>query len=257
MSTDTPLVRYTRLLEAIAAAPDGLGLTQLAHAAGLQPASAHRLVAALRDIGLLARAEGSRLYLPGPRLKRLCMLAAGPPTLAGIAEPELDELARRHHETAFLARLDGSVVTSVAMATPSDGARTYVQPGRIMPFHASASGKAILAFQDRRFVLRMLAEPLERYTGHTRTDPGEILAELDRVRAAGIAECDNELDPGVLSYAVPVSGPDGAVRHALGICGVSTSLRACPPEEIRASLLRCAGILTAKLQAGLAPAAGA
>lgn len=253
MSSDTPLARYTRLLEAIAAAPDGLSLTQLAHAAGLQPASAHRLVAALRDIGLLGRAEGSRTYLPGPRLKRLCMLASGPASLASIAEPELQDLARRHAETAFLACLDGTVVTSVAMATPSDGERTYVQPGRIMPFHASASAKAIFAFQDRKLVARMLAEPLTRYTDHTRTDPDEILRDLERVRAEGVAECDNELDPGVLSYAVPVTGPDGSVRHALGICGISTSLRACPPEQIRDSLLRSSRMLSAKLQAGLAP----
>ncbi|MCC6303650.1 MAG: IclR family transcriptional regulator [Rhodobacteraceae bacterium] len=253
MSVDTPLSRYVRLLEAIAGAPGGMTLTELAAAAGLLPASTHRLVAGLRETGLLSRAEGSRTYHAGPRLRRLAQLAAGPPTLADLAGPELDELVGLHAETAFLARLEGDGVTSVAMATPTGGERAFVQPGRVMPFHASTSARAIFAFQPAEVVERMLALPLPRLTLHTRTDPEAIRRDLAEVRARGIAEGDSELDPGVMSYAVPVFGPDGSVRHALGICGLSTSLRAAAPQGIRDSLRRCSRTLAAKLAAAAGP----
>ncbi len=247
MPSDTPLSRYVRLLEAIAGAPGGMTLTELATAAGLQPASTHRLVAGLRETGLLSRAEGSRTYRAGPRLRRLAELAVGPPTLADLAGPELDELVGLHAETAFLARLEGSEVISVAMATPTGGERAFVQPGRIMPFHASTSARAIFAFQPAEVVERMLARPLPRLTPHTRTDPEAIRRDLAEVRAQGFAEGDSELDPGVMSYAVPVFGPGGSVRHALGICGLSSRLRAASAAPIRDSLLRASRTLAAKL----------
>jgi len=76
---------------------------------------------------------------------------------------------------------------------------------------------------------------------------GEIRAELEQVRAESFAVCDNELDPGVLSYATPVPFGDGSVIYAIGISGLSERLRACPREEIRESLLNASKVLSKKL----------
>ena len=68
------------------------------------------------------------------------------------------------------------------------------------------------------------------------------------MRTQGIAVCDNELDPGVLSYAVPVQGADGAVRYAIGISGFAQRMKAKPVAQIQASLIRASRILAAKIQ---------
>ncbi|MCL4766371.1 MAG: IclR family transcriptional regulator [Hyphomicrobiaceae bacterium] len=245
---ETPLARYARILEVLTSAPSGMSLTQVAQAANLQASTAHRLIGSLCDIGFLARQDDRRTYVVGPRLLRLCNLAVAPASVISMATPELHELVRRHSETAYLARLNGTVVESIAIATPAEGDRTFVQPGRVMPFHAAASAKAIFAFQDSRLINELLAGSHQRFTEDTRTAPAEILRDFETVRVEGIATCDNELDPGVLSFAVPVRGGDGRVVYAIGISGLSAGLREQPIADIRESLQRASRVLGAKLQ---------
>jgi DNA-binding IclR family transcriptional regulator len=133
------------------------------------------------------------------------------------------------------------------MDVPHVGDKAYVQPGRTMPLHAAASAKAIFAFQDPRIVDRVLTEPRMKFTADTKIEDREIRAELEQVRAESFAVCDNELDPGVLSYAAPVPTGDGSVIYAIGISGLSERLRLCPREDIRASLLNASKVLSKKL----------
>jgi DNA-binding IclR family transcriptional regulator len=56
--------------------------------------------------------------------------------------------------------------------------------------------------------------------------------ELKKVFAQGFAVCDNELDPGVLSFAVPVNIESLGVRFALGLQGLSSQFRGTPTVEI-------------------------
>ncbi|WP_347309934.1 IclR family transcriptional regulator [Defluviimonas sp. SAOS-178_SWC] len=244
----TPLARYVRILEVLVSCPQGLTLTQIAQTVGLQASSAHRLVNALGEIGLVERRADSKTYALGARMERLCRLAVAPPSVVDMAEPELHELVREFSETAYLAQLNGTSVESIAIAVPQDGEMTYVQPGRVMPIHATASAKAILAHQKPDFVRRLLSQPLTRYTDNTSTDPQQVMQELERIRHQGFAVCDNELDPGVLSFAVPVQGADGTVQYAIGISGFSQRMHNKPVKEVAASLRRASRTLAAKLQ---------
>jgi len=245
---DSPLQRYTRILEALAASPEGMTLTRISESAQLHTGAAHRLVNSLCAAGLAARQDGRKTYVPGPRLLHLCHLALTPPSLIALAEPDLHELARAYGETAFLAKLTGTVVESVAVEVPRGGSKAHVQPGRVMPLHAAASAKAIFAFQEPELVDRVLAEPRQKFTAHTKLDDGEIRAELRQVKAERFAVCNDELDPGVLSYAAPVVPASGRVIYAIGLCGLSERLRPCPRDELRQSLLKASDNLAKKLE---------
>lgn len=246
--SSTPLARYARILEVLVSCPKGLTLTQIAQAVGLQASSAHRLVNALCEIGFVSRQTDSKTYVLGARMDRLCTLAVSPPSVIAMVEPELHELVREFSETAYLTQLNGTVVEAIATAVPDDGEMTYVQPGRVMPIHATASAKAILAHQKPDFIRQLLIQPLMKYTENTTTDPQQVMQELQIIRTRGIAICDNELDPGVLSFAVPVQGADGAVQYAIGITGFSQRMQTKPVKQITASLHRASRILAAKLQ---------
>ena len=246
--TDSPLERYARIIETLAASPRGLNLTQVAKAARLQAGTAHRLINSLCAVGFAAKQIGHKTYVLGPRMVRLCHLASTPPSLVSVAEPVLHELVETHGETAFLAKLMGTMVESVAMEVPRGGDKAYVQPGRTMPLHAAASAKAIFAFQNAELVDRALAEPRTRFTSDTIIEEDEIRTELERVRREGFAVCDNELDPGVQSCATPVPFEGGSVIYAIGISGLSERLRLRPREEVRKSLLRASKTLATSLQ---------
>lgn len=244
---DSPLGRYARILETLAASREAMTLTQIAESVQLQPATAHRLVNSLCAVGFAVRHDGQKTYLLGSRMVRLCHLAVTPPSIITMAEPILHELVMTHGETAYLAKLSGTAVESVAMDVPRGGDKAYVQPGRTMPLHAAASAKAIFAFQDPGLVDRVLAGPRTKFTSDTKIEDSEIRAELEQVQAERFAVCDNELDPGVLSYASPVPLGDGSVIYAIGISGLSERLRLRPREEVRESLLNASKVLSKKL----------
>lgn len=245
---DNLLSRYGRILEAVAESPGGLTLGAIGAAARLQAATAHRLVNSLCDSGFLARRDGQKVYVLGARLVRLCLAAVTPATVVSLARPILRDLVKAHGETAFLTKLSGARVESIAMEMPQAGEKSFVQPGRIMPFHASASAKAIFAFQPEEVIERLLAEPRTTFTADTKTDEGEIRADLARVRSERFAVCDNELDPGVLSFAAPVEVRPLGVMFAIGVAGLSDRFGLKPRQEIRQSLLDASMALAKQLQ---------
>ncbi len=244
----TPLERYARILEVLVSCPQGISLSQIAQSIGVQASSAHRLVNALCEIGFVDRLPDSKAYVLGARMQRLCTLSVTPTSVIALVEPELHQIVREFSETAYLTQFTGTTVESIATAVPGGGEMAYVQPGRAMPLHAAASAKAILAHQSPDLVRALLAGPLQSYTERTKTDLQEILKELQAVRTQGFAVCDNELDPGVLSYAVPVQGADGTVRYAIGISGFAQRMKAKPVAQIQAGLIRASRILAAKIQ---------
>ena len=240
---DSPLARYVRILETVAAARAGLTLTEIATELELKPGTVHRLVHGLTALDLLGSAAGSKRYVSGPRLLNLLYLNLDPTGYAGLAQPTLDGLVAALGETAHLARLNGDFAESVLMKQPLGSNRAYVQPGRQLPLHAAASGKALLAFQDEAFIADYLARPRTRFTERTKVGPEEVRREIERIRSDGIAVCDNELDAGVLSYGHPVRAAGGSVLYSVGITGLADRFRATSRELIREKLSAAAAEL--------------
>ena len=241
--SDPPLARYVRILETVAAARAGLTLTEIATKLDLKPGTVHRLVRGLTALGLLGNAAGTRRYVSGPRILNLLYLNLDPTGYAALAQPTLDGLVAALGETAHLARLNGDFAESVLMKQPVGSNRAYVQPGRRLPLHAAASGKALLAFQDEAFIADYLARPRTRYTERTKVAPEEVRREIDRIRGDGIAVCDNELDAGVLSYGHPVRVAGGSVLYSVGITGLADRFRATSRERIAEKLSAAAAEL--------------
>ncbi len=234
------LTRYATVLDALAAAPQGLSMIEVVRATGLPRGTVHRLLAALRGVGFISARDGRKVYVLGPRLLRLLHLGQAPAAVESAVRPLLDGLTARFKETAFLAKLAGLEVRSVAMETPDSESQSYVQPGRVMPVHATASAKAIWAYQEDGPVAQLLAEPRARFTEKTRTGEAELRADLERVRRSGFAVCDGELDPGVLSYACPVHLDGAGVLYAIGMVGLSQRLGRFAPGEVVAALQEAA-----------------
>ena len=240
---DSPLSRYVRILETVAAARTGLTLTEIAQELGLQAGTVHRLLRGLVDLGLLRARTGSKSYVPGPRLRNLLHMSMDMVEYSGLAQSVLDRLVEEFGETAHLARLNGDCAESVLMKQPLGSDRAFVQPGRRLPLYAAASGKAILAFQDEDFIARYLAHPRVRYTERTQVDETEIRCEMTRIREEGMAVCENELDDGVLSYGHPVPSGDGHVLYSVGITGLADRFHLVARSRIRERLSEAAANL--------------
>jgi DNA-binding IclR family transcriptional regulator len=135
----------------------------------------------------------------------------------------------------------------VARWVPRDGKYSYVQPGWILPINASASAKAIFAFQDKSLIDDVLSTPLVRYRAKTKVSKSSVKNELDFVRRDGFAVCNDEFDPGVLSYACPVHLTGFGTLYSIGIVGLSERFGHHPIGNIVAALRKRADALSLAL----------
>jgi DNA-binding IclR family transcriptional regulator len=241
------LGRYAYILDTLAAAPEGLTLTEIMQTTGLPRGTVHRLLGALLEVGYIEPVEGRKVYVLGSRLLHMLHLGTPAELVDRLVGPILDRLVAQFRETAFLAKLEGREVRSVAMTLPPSGGQSYVQPGREMPAHAAASAKAIFAFQDEAVVTEVLAQPLEKFTNKAITDPAAVRAELENARRDGYAVCDEELDPGIYSIACPVHLEDLGVIYSIGLVGLTERLHRFPANEIVAGLNQAATEIAALL----------
>lgn len=136
------------MLELLTAFPDGLALSELSAMIELPKASAHRLIKTLQELELAATSSpGSATYVTGPRLRKLAFMSADAQWVVAILRPFLRELTQEMGETAFVARLEGASVRTIAFEAPETPWRGFILPGYEMHPNAAASAKAILAFR--------------------------------------------------------------------------------------------------------------
>lgn len=243
----SPLNRYIQILEAVGSARTGLTLTEIGQQLDLRAPTVHRLVGGLRALDLLTNREGAKSYVLGRRIQNLLHSTLTMTEYSNLPKTVLSGLVEEFGETAHLAKLNGNIAESILMEQPQGANRAFVQPGRELPLHAAASGKAILAFQDEEFVARYLARPRVRYTEHTKFSGSEIRRELKRVRKTGMAVCDSELDFGVLSYGYPIRVKGGHVLYSIGVTGLANRLRNVSFEKIKKKLSEAAALLSKEL----------
>ena len=244
---DSPLGRSLRIIEVLATARDGLNLTEIAAAADLVVTTAHRQLATLVNVGLV-RKTNARTFVLGERMLRIAALISGGEDVAAMAEPVLRHLVDRFGETAFLAKLDGTHVQLMATVLPDANGQAYAQPGRDMPLYAAASGKILLALQDEEFIGRYLKLKRHAYTPNTKTDEADIRADIAAARARHIAICNNEFDPGILSYASPVHDARTGQSYAIAIFGLAERFGLVNAATVETHLINAAQALSRQLR---------
>ena len=241
------LSRYALVMDTLAAANGGLTLTEIMQATGLPQGTVHRLIVALLDVGYIEPLEGRKVYGLAPRLLRMLHIGTPAQGIAKLVEPELDLLVHHFGETAFIAKLAGHEALSVAMAVPDSEGQSYVQPGRGMPVHATASGKIIFAFQDKAFIDEVLSTPRQKFTENTLVEKEEIRTDLEKTIQQGYAVCAEELDPGIYSYACPIHLEDTGVTYSVGLVGLTERLNKFPASEIISKLTDSAKAISSLL----------
>jgi IclR family transcriptional regulator, acetate operon repressor len=176
-------------------------LSELAMQTNLAISTVHRLLNDLVAASLLERLDGAT-YRPGPTIRSL-PYEAKQPTLRARAPFVVEDLAASLHTTARLGVVDGIEVAYVEKKPEPEPGTLFPNPARL-PLHATAMGKALLAFGPRPLVRVVSGCDLPRYTPRTLTCPTALERGLQKIRARGFALADGELHPAVSAVAVPV-----------------------------------------------------
>jgi len=202
------IARAARVMRALAGAPDGMTLAELASAAELPKSTVHRIVAALSAEDLLITDTAGRIAL-GPGLVRLG--AAGTRAMPALLRPVLETLHHEVQETVDLAVPDGAGMRFTDQLAGPGRLTTVSALGTRFPLHCTANGKAFLAALSPERLRALLPARLERFTPHTITSRATLERELERVRDTGVAFDREEHTEGICAVGSGVSDGGGPV----------------------------------------------
>ncbi|HEX9124010.1 MAG TPA: IclR family transcriptional regulator [Actinomycetota bacterium] len=212
--------------------------TAIVEATGLSRPTAHRLIKALEDHGLLAFV-GGRGYGLGPRLLRLAATAMRELPLRDLAHPALERLAMTTSESAQLFVRSGNERICVDAVEAASELRTIVPVGAGLPLTAGSAGKVFLAWAsdvDRKRLLRRVP----RFTTDT-PSAERLLEEVATVRLRGWAMSSGEREPGVASVSAPVFGPHGGLAAVVSVSGPHTRVGRFRARRYAPAVLAAAG----------------
>jgi DNA-binding IclR family transcriptional regulator len=152
--------------------------------------------------------------------------------------PWAEDLARR---TGLAVRTAVTLVDDVVVVHHEprpDGSRQMPEVGIVIPVHASALGKALLAF-DEELSAGVLSGrgQLRSMTGETVTDRKLLARQLDTVRATGIAE---EMEEAVLGECCVAAVLSDRLGGAVGAMGLVASSSDWPLDDTVVGSLRTA-----------------
>jgi IclR family transcriptional regulator, acetate operon repressor len=190
-------------------------LSELATHTGLAISTVHRLLNDLVRSSLLERPDGV-MYRPGATLRELLPYAAPAPTLLERAPFAVEDLAASLRATARFGVVDGLEVGYIEKKPRPEPGTLFPNAARL-PLHATAMGKALLAFGPRSLTRLLHGCGLTRYTSRTTTCPTDLEHDLQRARAHGFVITDGELTHGVGAVAVPVFDVQGRAVAAVEV----------------------------------------
>ncbi len=189
----------------------------LADSCGLNRATAWRLLTTLEANGLVVC----------NRVTHEWSIGAGIALLAD--HTGLDSL--RERSRAVLARLSEETGETAAFAVVGESGLTYVEEvapsrvvaatwlGRTVPWHATSTGKAVLAGATAARVRALVGADPKRYTATTIVSGAQFADELRRTRELGYAVCRGEFELSAWGVSSSVVNSAGATVGALSVWG--------------------------------------
>jgi DNA-binding IclR family transcriptional regulator len=211
--------RAIQILRELSSGGPRLGVTELAERLGVAKPTVHALLRTLEAEGLVCQDRESSKYQLGPGLVSLGNAYLDTQELRTRSLTWADQLATRAGEAVWVGVLTGDHVLVVHHAFRPEGAVQILEVGASIPWNTCALGKAIVSVLPAAERKRLLAGEPAVLTGASISDPAELSAQLEEVRARGYAVEDQESAIGDAGIASPVFDRSGDVVGAIGVVG--------------------------------------
>lgn len=207
------------LLEVLSQAAGPLMLRDLAAAAGMSAAKAHRYLVSFQRLQLVAQDTGSTRYDLGPAALQLGLAALSRLDAVKLARGRVPALVEQIGHTVALAVWGNRGPTVVHWEESPQAVTVNFRLGDVMPLLSSATGRCFAAYLAQDAITPMLKDEIARAQKQGRADVAASLAQaralLAEVRAHGAARVVDTLLPGIVGFCAPVFDSDGHI--ALGI----------------------------------------
>jgi DNA-binding IclR family transcriptional regulator len=208
------IARAAAILRLLAGGSGRLGLLEIARALDLPKGTAHGIVRTLQDVGFVEQDKTSGKYQLGAALLHLGTSYLDVNELRSRSINWADPLASRSGEAVRIGTLlDSKVLVVHHVFRPDDTLQT-LDVGALLPPHATALGKVLLAYDSRGGY-----GDLAPYTRRTLASPRALARALSAIRESGWGSDIEEMTVGEAGIAAPIRGYGGLVVGAIGISG--------------------------------------
>ena len=207
------------LLEALGRAAGPQMLRDLAAAAGMSAAKAHRYLVSFQRLQLVVQDPTSTRYDLGPAALKLGLASLSRLDAVKLGRVRANVLMEQIGHTVALAVWGNHGPTIVHWEESPQAVTVNLRLGDVMPLLSSATGRCFAAYVSKDAIAPMLREELARAQKQGRADVPATMAAvrtmLDEVRARGASRVVDVLLPGIVGFCAPVFDADGHI--ALGI----------------------------------------
>ena len=211
--------RAVRILKALAGGPGRLGVSELSDRLGLAKGTVHGLLRTLHAHGLVEQHPDSDKYQLGPQLLQLSNRYLDLSELRSRSLAYSEALAGRADEAVRVGAFHGDGMLVVHHVFRPDTSLQILEVGSLLPLHATALGKAVLAYLDQEVRLDLVGPEPAKLTGQTLVTRTALSRELATVRERGYALEKEEAVLGEGGVAAPIFDRYSEAVGAIGVVG--------------------------------------
>lgn len=195
---------------------DELTVTEATRLLNIPKSSVARLLANMRDLGLLDGSGRQPRYRIGPLFFEISQQYRLKSSLIEKAESVMTGLCRETGHTGYVSILQGAEVLVMRVRPGSHALRVVTPPGQRLPACETAIGRSLLARLPDERVRALYPNGLSSLKSNSPQSLVDLLKSLATVRRRGWAESLDEAVPDVGSTSIAVE--DSVDHEMVGIC---------------------------------------
>lgn len=198
--------------------------------------SVYRHLRVLKDRSFITETNKGT-YRLGYRFLEMAKIVKSDINLSSAAFPIMQDLCKKLNETVILTIVSNLNAICLEVITPDQPIKVSSTQGKILPLHAGASSRILLAHLDDKIILELeKKDMLKKYSDHTVTNSEQLFALKKEVLEKGYAVSDSEVDIGVYGYGVAIKDIDKKLVAGLSIAGPKERLVTVDEKYIVESL---------------------
>ncbi len=216
------LERSVAILDCFTLDAPVMGIREVARKANLSSSTAGRLMAAMKELGILNQDPETLAYMMGSRVLAWAGIYTVTSDVRTLSLPVMVRLQEQTRETISLYVMEGNDRVCVERLESSETVRIVARVGRRIPLYAGSAGKVFLAYlpESRRDEI-LAGIKLIPMTKRTITDLDELKTNLYKIQRQGYAVSKGEWVLEASGVAAPIFDQFERISAALTISGPS------------------------------------
>jgi len=220
--TTQTLQRAVAILDSFSPNKPDLGVREAARIVGLSSSTTGRLLASLKELGVLDQNPETRAYSLGGKVLAWANVYTNTLDVRNLAMSALVQLHQETQETISLYVMEGDERVCVERLESPQNVRIVARIGRRLPLYAGSAGKVFLAFlsEERRNEILNHTD-FTPFTSQTIVNRAQLMEDLEKIKNQGFAVSRGEWTSDASGVAAPIFNSSRDIVAAITISGPS------------------------------------